>query len=229
MTDDDLIIIENDYDASLNSREEIDQVGSMVDETLKRASDEKSIEPALAGLVLLRKIAQSSVLGMGRFIYGIYQNWEDYEDVAGEDFFDFMYERTGLTRTTINRHIDIQEMLQEVPEKYKNQVEQLKFNYLRPMSALPKAGYLIADQDWKRFVQAGDAAEVRTLCRQIKGKPRRSSMLSIWINKDGTLQCLLQEEEKLKVIGYLDINNQDETVQKAVQRIIKNTGMLERQ
>jgi len=166
---------------------------------------------------------------MGKFIHGIYLNWEDYEDVSGEDFFDFMYERTGLSRTTLNRHIDIQEMLKEVPQEYRSQVEQLKFNFLRPMSALPKAGYLIADQDWKRFVQAGDAAEVRTLCRQIKGKPRKSNMLTLWITKDGTLQCHLQEEGILKMIGYLDINSEDETVQKAVQRIINNAGMLERQ
>ena len=64
---------------------------------------------------------------------------------------------------------------------------------------------------------------------EITGKERRSNSLRIWLDDHGSLFAYGGDDEERKFIGSLEVDDDDPVVQKAINRIINSTNILQRQ
>jgi hypothetical protein len=62
--------------------------------------------------------------------------------------------------------------------------------------------------------------------REIKEIAPRADALLIYLTDDGMLQA--EQAGKIEFVGYLNVNEAGEVADKAIQRLLRSAGVLER-
>jgi len=62
--------------------------------------------------------------------------------------------------------------------------------------------------------------------REIKGKEPRADALLIYLTTDGTLQA--EQGGRIEFVGYLNVSDAGDIAVKAIQRLLRAAGVLER-
>lgn len=197
-----------------------------IDEILTEAIKKKNAYIAMDACKSLIQVTKISGLGLAKILYFIHTHWEEFG--IEDEFNDVVYEYIGLHKYTVSRYVQVWGMHQEnkIPEKFEKEILQRNIKDQIPIATAIKQGYVIEEEDWNKLANASDFQEVSQIVRQdIKGKERKKGTLIIFIDRMGSIWAT--KEGMKKFVGSLEIRDEDEMVQQAVQRIISNSGMRE--
>jgi hypothetical protein len=194
-------------------------------------SDEKKLDVAIqqgdldmaidfcSRLVNLQKM---SGLALAKALWMIHDNWNRFE--IDEDFKMIMAIRLDIHPHTVERYVRVYDLLLHAPEEVVAQLESKNIGDLFPVANAVAQGYTVDDDTWKDIADAPSQTDVSRIVREdVKGAEPRATSLSLSINQAGEIWAWKSNQRYF--IGSLEISNEDETVQKAIERIVKNSGI----
>jgi len=197
-----------------------------VDEIVEESIEKKDVYIALNSCRQLIQISQLSGKALAKFFYLIRENWEIYE--IGDDFFDVIHDYLGRHPATVQKYIRVWEMHEYnlIPEKFAEDIRERNIKDQVPIANALAQGYEIENDEWQKLVDAPDFTSVSAEIREIKGKEPRKSALLTFMGRDGTLSAT--QEGLTEFVGYLNIDDAGEIAKKAIERIIRSAGIMER-
>jgi hypothetical protein len=197
-----------------------------IDEIVQVSIEHKDVYIALDFGVNLIQVAQISGIGLAKLFYLIRKNWDKFE--IGDDFDSVAYSYVGRTKATVDRYVRVWEMYenQSIPEEFEEEIRQKNIKDQIIIATLPAQGYKPSEEEWQDIVDAPDYTSAAKKVREIKGKEPTKSALLIFISETGELSA--QQEGETQFVGYLDINDAGDIAEKAIQRILRTSGVLQR-
>ena len=203
-----------------------DWILDKVDEIIAESLEKKDAYFALNSCRALKQIAQLSGIALAKFFYLIKENWETYG--IGDNFTDTVADYTGTHPATVSKYINIWEMHETklIPEKFSESIRQRNIKDQVPISTLISQGYEISDDDWQDLADAPDFNTVSAKVRELKGREPSKSALLIFISSDGQLSAM--QEGEIEFVGFLNVEEAGLIAEKAIQRITKLAGVMER-
>ena len=196
-----------------------------IDEYIKKSIKEKNAYIALNAAKEIVAIGKLSGLGLAKLLYFTKKNWKKYK--IKEDFDDMAYEYVGIAKVNVERYVRVWSMFDYalIPQDHVEELQQRNIKDLIPIATALHQGYDIEQDEWEAIVDAPDYNSVAKVIREdVKGKEPRKGALALYLDKKGTLWAYQDNERKF--LGSLEIDDEDEIVQKALDRIIKNSGVL---
>jgi hypothetical protein len=205
---------------------EDDEILDKVDKIIAESLERKDVYYALNACKYIKQIAQLSGIALAKFFYLIHENWEQYE--IGDNFNDTVADYVGVHSATVRKYVSIWKMHETklIPEKFAEDIRQRNIKDQVPIATLVSQGYEVDDGDWQELVDAPDFTSISAKIRDIKGREPSKSALLIFINEDGTLTAM--QEGETEFVGYLNIDDAGLIGDKAIQRLLKSAGVLER-
>ena len=198
-----------------------------IDTLLDRAVESNDPMILMSGVRQLLRITRVSGLALSKLLHGAKQVWDKLE-TDGQEFRDVVFQETGLNVNTVSRYINVWEMLSSgvVPETLVEGLKGFPMRELVEVASLTSQGYELSEDDWKKISTAEDMSTMSSIIREIKGKPARKSSLQLFLDRNGDITAYV--EGKPYLVGYLKLDDETPAVQKAIQRIIKSSGVIER-
>ena len=221
MTEEFSITTSLDQSLPVDIQEELDRV----DIVIKQSVATKDIEIAYG-------LCEDYIVGMKRrglalakALAKIEDNWDAYN--IGDNFLDTTYMYLGIHRHTVERYCKIWRLFSYVPDKYLEDVQQMGIKSIIPIANAVSQGYELDEDDWEEVLSDSSFANVNKYIREeVKGKEPRKSGLSLSLDREGSLWAYA--EDKHFFIGSLEVVDDEPIVKKAIQRIVNNSGILER-
>jgi hypothetical protein len=113
-----------------------------------------------------------------------------------------------------------------MPKELVEEIGQRNIKELIPIATALAQDYEISKKNWNKLANAADFTEVSKIIREdIKQVGARRNIVSITIDANGNLTAFNASGKRMPV-GYLEVDLDDELVNRAVERIITNTGIL---
>jgi hypothetical protein len=221
----DELLLVSALDQSIDTDDE--SVMKRVDEIWKEAIKQKNAYIALNACKSLIQITKISGIGLAKILYLIYSNWDEFD--IKDDFEDIVYEYIGLHKQTVDKYVKVWEMHQDnkIPEKFEKAIMQRNIKDQIPIAIALKQGYEIKEKEWGKLANASDFSEISKIVREeVKGKEPTKGSLYLYLDKMGTIWAVRGGQREF--VGSLEIHSDIEFVKQAIQRIIKNTGMMEK-
>lgn len=196
-----------------------------VEKKVQQSIEEKDINIAIGLCKSLVGVGRASGLALAKALYMINKNWSRYE--IDDELVDVLYDGVGLHKATIDRYIKVYAVIESgiIPDDKLEAIKQRNIKDLIPISTAVTQGYEIDDKDWEELAEAPDFNSVSAKIREIKGKEPRKGSLQILLRRDGTLEAV--QDGIIDHVGYLEIHSKRDSVQKAIERIKKHSGILE--
>ena len=111
------------------------------------------------------------------------------------------------------------------PERYKEDIQQQAIRMQDYIAAALKQGEEINEEEWEKLAHAPDINTVLKVLREdVKGKPPRKGSLQLWMDDLGSMWATFEGEKFF--VGSLEVDSDEEAVQKAIERIKKGAGIL---
>lgn len=197
-----------------------------IEEIIKESVRKKNAQIALNACTSLVQISKVSGLALAKALYLIKKNWHKYKD-AGE-FVEEVHSATGLHTHTIERYTKVWGMYDNacVPQEYWEEIQQRNIKEQIPIANAIYQGYDVDQDAWEKLVEAPDFSTVSKIVREdITGKPPRKNTLQLQMDDIGSIWGLHQGNRYF--IGSLEVSDEEEIVQKAIERIKKGAGIME--
>lgn len=220
----DEIMLITSFDQSIQSDDM--SVLEVIDGIIKEAVEKKNAYIALNACKSLVTVSKMSGLGLAKILYSIYNKWDEFN--IEDEFEDVVYEYVGLHKYTITKYLRVWAMHYEkkIPEKYEKDILQRNIMEQIPIANTLVKGYTIDDENWEKLSNAADFNEISKIVRQdIQGKEPSIDALRLYIDDMGGLWAYKAGDRKL--VGALNVNDGNEIVKQAIQRIINNCGIME--
>lgn len=224
MSQTDELLLVTSFDQSVDTEDL--SILDRIDKILAEAVKKKDAYIALNACKSLVMVSKTSGLGLAKILYNIFTLWDDFG--IEDDFNDVVYEYIGLHKYTVQKYVKVWAMHQEkkIPAKYEQAILQRNIKDQIPIANALVQGYKIEDEDWDKIVDASDFNEVAKIVREdIKKKEPSVDMLRLHIGTMGDIWATKAGQRRL--VGALNVRDEDEIVKQAVQRIINNCGILE--
>jgi hypothetical protein len=113
-----------------------------------------------------------------------------------------------------------------IPQEFEEEIRQKNIKDQIYIATLPAQGYDLTEDEWQEIADAPDYSSVAKKVREIKGKEPTKSALLIFISPTGELSA--QQEGIIEFVGYLAVDEAGEVAEKAIQRLLKSAGVLQR-
>jgi hypothetical protein len=221
-SDEFLIITSLDQPLDIDDKEILQKAENVIQEAIEQQN-------AYIALNVCRElvgVGKLSGMALAKILYSIKDSWESFD--IDDWFEDVVYEYIGLHQTTVTRYVRVWEMYAEekIPKKFEEKIQQRNIKEQIPIANAIAQGCEIDDDDWKELADAPDLSTVLRVVRDISGKPPRKSSLQIYLDRDGSLWAY-QENQK-GFVGSLEVDDKEELVKKAIERLVKNSGVMKR-
>lgn len=221
---DDLLVL-NGLDQSLPVDDNwiLNKVDEIIDESLRQ----KDPYIALKFGKNLIVASQLSGIGLAKLFYSMKENWDAYEHE--DDFDEIAYDYVGRHKATVDKYVRVWEMYERglIPKEFVEEIRQKNIKDQIPIALMTSSqGYEPTTDEWEELADAPDYTSVSAKVREIKGKEPRKSALLIFISDDGNLSA--QQEGHVEFVGYLNIDDAGDIAEKAIQRLLKSAGVLQR-
>lgn len=225
MSEDELVVF-GSYDQELPLEPHDYKLLEKVQQEINTAADNHDVERAVQICVYFQRATKLSGKSLAQALHTMYKRWNDFG--IGEEFIDYIFARIGVARHTVERYLRVAVLLETVvPDQYRTTFESMGIQRLVPIAHAAAQGYEIEPEEWEALANTTTYAEVREVVnQQIKGVAPREGALKLSINREGTL-LVFQGENSPKYLGNLEINSDDPAIQQAVERIIRNSGILQ--
>ncbi len=222
MNDDLLILNGLDQSLSVDDSGILEQVTNIVAESLEQKDPYIALKFG-ANLIMASQLAG---MGLAKLFYLMRENWDNYG--REDDFDEVAYDYVGRTKSTVDKYVRVWEMYEQdlIPEELSSEIRQKNIKDQIPIASLLSQGYEPDEDEWQDLADAPDNSSVLAKVREIKGTAPRKGALLIYLTPDGTLQA--EQQGKVEYVGYLNIDEEGEIKQKAIQRLLKSAGVLYR-
>lgn len=222
MNDDTLMII-----GSLDQPIQTDDGWALnrIDEIIERSVQEHNAYIALNAGQQLRSIIKTSGLSLAKLLFLMKKNWDQYD--MADEFNDVAYEYIGIEKVTVDRYIDVWNMLtnNSIPEQFREGIQQRNIKDNIPI-AHALEDHEISDDIWQKLVEAPDINTVSKIIREeVTHQPPKKGSLQLYMDRTGTIWAFYNDERYF--VGSLEVDADEEAVQKAIKRIISGGGILE--
>ena len=160
---------------------------------------------------------------LAKALYVLHQNWYSFSLSEQEPFNDVLNASLNLHPHTLERYTKMWHYYEQLPTS----IQEKPVREIIPITnMLSQDNYEITDEQWEKLEKATNPSEIGRIIREdIKNKGPRKSSIQIYLNQnDGTVYCW--SNDLRHGIGFLDVNSNEEAVQKAISRITKNTGIM---
>ncbi|OGH07418.1 MAG: hypothetical protein A2W22_03045 [Candidatus Levybacteria bacterium RBG_16_35_11] len=204
----------------------VDTVLDKVDTIFMQSLKEKDPYLALNEAKTVLQLANLSGWYLAKLLYLMEKNWTVYE--IDDRFEDVVFSWMGLHRDTVSKYVKVWSLFAgtDVPESRKLQLLQRNIKDLIPIANAISQGYEIEDEDWEEISDAVDFNSLSEVMREIKGQEPRKNAMRIFMDNVGTLFVYHQDKEYF--LGSLEVSDDNEIVKKAINRIIKNSGIIQK-
>lgn len=219
-----------------SSLDQITVVGAEYDDTdfldkiraaIEKAIEERNALEAIRICRLLLSTVRLSGKGLALVLYLLKKNW----DVFGldEEFEDFVYAEFGIHRYTVRRYVAVYENIMAsdiVPEDIAPVIREKPIKELIPIAMAIDSGYDIDYETWRKIAEAPDEKTVSSIIRsEVREAPQRSGSIFLGIDTFGRIWAYANQERHF--VGTLEVESDNETVRKAISRIVRNSGIME--
>ena len=156
---------------------------------------------------------------LAKTLYLLHQNWYSFSISKSEKFLDIL---GTINITDPQRYLRVGQYIDSLPQA----IQDKPIREIIPITNALSQGYNISDDEFDKLERTTNFPEVqRFVTKDIKGQePRKSGLLGYLDSGDGTLYCWRDGERYNS--GYLDVHSEDEAVQKFINRIVNNTGII---
>jgi len=155
-----------------------------------------------------------------KFFFMLDEVWDQFTISKVESLHTRSEYNLGMHPHTVDRYITLWKYQNALPETIQDRPVREKFVITRMLSQ----GYDVTEEDWEELERTSTKAEVDAVVRDIKGVEPRKGSLQGYVSEDGTLYGWMNNRRA--DVGWLDINSDDPIVQKLVNRIMDNAGVL---
>jgi len=195
-----------------------------VEIAITNAVQSKDVEVAFEFCKRMIGQMKRSGIALAKALWMINKNWNIF--MIGDEFIPTTQEYTGLHYHTIERYVKVWEMLTNyVPASFKEEIEQKNIKSLIPIANAIAQGYEVQDDEWERLAKAPDFNEISRIVREeIKDEAPRKNNLMLKLDGRGSIWAYTNEGAFF--VGSLEIEDDNPTVKKAVERIVSNSGIL---
>jgi len=224
MTNNDDIMLIGDLTSDIEIDD--DWVFNKIDEVIAESIEKHSALIALRVGTQLREISRVSGLALAKLIYGMRENWETYDDV-NDDFEDTVIAFIEIHKDNISRYANVWALFDKklIPKELRETIQNKNIKDLIPVGLAISQGYEIDQEEWEAIAEAHDLTGVAKVLREdVKNKPPRKGSLQLYMDRTGTIWAF--QDDKRKFAGSLEIADEDEIVQKAINRILHESGII---
>lgn len=202
----------------------LETVDGIIIDAVQSETPEKIIHAARS----LLGMSKVSGISLAKLLHGMKNVWEKL-NIADVDDKTFIQEQLGVEPVTFRRYVQAWNMFDKnfVPKQLYPSILQRPMQDLVAIGSVVAQGYEPNKKQWKEIADATNSKEVRDVLREIKGTTAKKNSLTIMLEKDGTLSVITNTNGK-HFIGNLVLSETDSYVAKAVDRIIKRSGIVER-
>ena len=196
----------------------------IVDEIFETSIKENDPEIMFTYLVGIQQQFQVKGLALCKSLHLMNKYWEAFE--IGDNFLDTAVQYLGIHRHTIERYVKVWDMFSVAPKLLVPELQQKGISSLIPIANAVAQGYNIDDSVWDRLADAPDRNSVsKIINEEVKDmEGTRSNRLTILLDRKGSLWAIMDEERVF--IGSLEIEDDNSIVQKAIERLTKNSGVV---
>lgn len=202
----------------------LDKIDNIIHESLEK----KDVFIALNSCRTLKTIIKTSGIGLAKLLYLIYSYWEDFG--VEDEFEDVVFDYVGLHRHTVDRYVRVWGMYAEskIPAQFACEIQKKNIKDQIPIANALVQGYTITNDNWGLLVEAPDYhAVAQIILEDVKGLQPRKNTIRMYLDERGTIWAKRGDEPR-KFVGSLEIHSDEDVVKIVIQRIIRETGMLER-
>ncbi len=202
----------------------IDGILEYLDNLSEASLEKKNPHILIDECAKLIAITQLSGLALAKLFYFLKTNWHRYDQQ--ETFEEVAVPKLGRHPHTIDRYIKVWKLFAEnyVPEPLQQEMKQRNIKELIPIGNAISEGHEFTEEEWEELSDAPDEGSVRRIIRDVKGQPPRAGSIQLVMDNIGTLWAYKDQERFF--LGSLEVNDDEEVVQKAINRITKNSGIL---
>ena len=228
-------MVETTYDAPvpMTQMDRLQKTFSKVNEVIEEAVAQQDPEIAFAladDLVFAQKM---SGLSLAMFLSEMEDRWFMFEDKY-DNFEDMVYVRLGKSKQTVKKYIGVWREIflnQKITDKQKEVLFGFPIKRLLLLVPAVREGS-ITKSEWGRVTGSTTDNEVREIILEVRGEQKSASnALRIFVNTRGAtrgrLSCRVGSEGKKIPIGHIQLDSEDEQVQKAVARILNSAGVID--
>jgi hypothetical protein len=220
--------MENDLLGGLDQSVPVDaeSILDYVEDIFNKSIEKKNPHIVIDACEKLIAISQLSGLALAKLFYLLDKNWHKYNQK--ESFEKVAVPRLGRHPHTIERYIRVWKLFAEnlVPDELEDEMKQRNIKELIPIGNAVSEGYDFTEEDWEEIADAPDLSSVSRVVRDVKGEPPKTGSLQLVMDNIGTLWVYV--DNKKYFIGSLEVNDDEEVVQKSINRIIKNSGIMKK-
>jgi hypothetical protein len=221
---DDLTLFGSGLDQALPTEFEFSYVRERVEQSINEAIAQKDLDKATTLMRSLVKVAKVANRELTRILYSLKVHWDVFD--TQETFEEWADRESGLHPHTVERYIRIESLFhnQTLTHEVKKELADRNLAELFPIANMMEQGYEPTADQWQDILRQPDESSIRQSVREIKGQEPRPTALVIRIDEQGTIWAV--KDNVKKFVGSLELTDDSVIVQQAIDRIIKNTGML---
>lgn len=223
MNDDTLMIIGSlDQPIQTNNGWVLQRIDEIIDESVEK----HNAFIALNACKQLVEVSKTSGLALAKALHLTKQHWDAYDQA--DEFEAVAYEYLGLHKATVDRYVNVWDMFagKNIPDELKEEIQQRNIKDLIPVAKALEQGYEIKKDTWQDIADAPDFNTVAKIVREdVKGVAPRSGSLQLYMDSTGTIWAYYNNSKYF--VGSLEVDSEDEAVQKSIKRIISGAGVLE--
>lgn len=201
-------------------------VMSSIDTVLQRLYETNNLSNAVKVVNIMDKIGEVSGKAKAKLLWGISQWWTEtgQAEKRNDTFLDYMESETGSKSVTVGRYVNVWKYIEN--EDIPSDVRERPMRDLIPIANALSQGHDFSKENWKKLARASNSSDVLDIIRVIKGKAPRKSGIQIVLSRDGSLNAYKNDEKFY--LGFLDLEDDREVVQKAIQRIVDGAGVVQK-
>lgn len=210
------------------TEEQIDMINKDVKLVIADALKAKDPEVAFSYGANLNSMGQAVWVSVAHLVYEMEKLWGK-EFKSDEKFITVAATRWNKAPETIRRYLEIWKWVIQKPEHTSSRLVQL---LSKPMQGLwyikqaAREGQLV-DADWDKVAKAPDVSSLREIGKGIRGEVGRAKdALKIMLEDDGTIKA--RRKGSYEVVGFLNLESEDNVVQAAIERIERKAGIFRR-
>jgi len=220
MNDELTIVTPLDQFLAVSPEEELELVERIIKESLRDSNPEVAFQYGWQ----LRAGMQIRGWALAKLLYLMEQVWEDYK--IGDNFYDAVTGYLALHKNTIKRYIEVWESRELIPPQLLSEFQQRAVRTHLPIASAIALGYEIDDDTWQKLADAPDLNTVSKIVREdVRGEKLKKGSISLFMDRNGSLWVF--SHDKRYFFGSLSVEDEEEAVQKAINRVIKNSGILQ--
>jgi len=202
-------------------------VMSSIDTVLQRLYETGNLTNAVKVVNIMDKIGEVSGKAKAKLLWGISQWWIETEQAEkrNDTFLDMMESETGSKSVTVSRYVNVWKYIEN--EDIPADVRERPMRDLIPIANALSQGHDFSKENWKKLARASNNADVLSILRVIKGKAPRKNGLQIVLGRDDGSLNAYKDDQKY-YIGFLEVGDDNEIVQKVIRRIIDGAGVQQK-